>query len=159
MGLTEADWGVGGVREARRVLTSSSRTSAGVWEDKDPWRYFCWSGLLSQNRPETTGKCKTGCLLTGRWEMGKKKQRQVRMSTMMVIMFLSGVLICSDVTFDNRGFEACIKKMKHLTSKRCIGAWLVLREERPKLHSPDYHVTASVFASNEAHLSAVFFTL
>ncbi len=43
------------------------------------------------------------------------------------------------------------KKTKHLTLKRCIGAWFVLPKARDlwrlKLHSPENHVTASVSAS------------
>ncbi len=43
------------------------------------------------------------------------------------------------------------KKSKHLTLKRCIGAWFVLPKARdrwrPKLHSPENHGTASVSAS------------
>ncbi len=55
------------------------------------------------------------------------------------------------------------QKTKHLTLKHCIGAWFVLPKAcdlwRPKLHSLENHVTASVSASNEAKHSAVSFIL
>ncbi len=75
-----------------------------------------------------------------------------------------GVSQSSDVTFDTEASnEACIKKPKHLTLKRRIGAWFVLPKARDllrlKLHSPENHVTASVSGSNEANHSAVSFTL
>ncbi len=75
-----------------------------------------------------------------------------------------GVSQSSDVTVDTEASnEACIKKPKHLTLKRRIGAWFVLPKARDllrlKLHSPENHVTASVSGSNEANHSAVSFTL
>ncbi len=69
MGLTEADGGVViGLREARRVLTSSSRTSAGVgsrgsMEVSVPVRFFCHG-----TRMRTQGKSakQTGLLIIRR---------------------------------------------------------------------------------------------
>ncbi len=42
--------------EVQRVLTSSSRTSAGVWCQGSMEVNVVGSGLLSQDRPETRGK-------------------------------------------------------------------------------------------------------
>ncbi len=78
---------------------------------------------LSQNRTEITGKCKTGCLLTGCWGMGKEKQRQVRMSTMMVRMFLSWVLRTSIAgSLEIADIESLENQWQTYTGKYSVGS-------------------------------------
>ncbi len=67
-------------------------------------------------------------------------------STQLLLTGYFLVMWCS-----TQRLRSLYKKTKHLTLKRCIGAWFVLPKARdlwrPKLHSPENHVTASVSAS------------
>ncbi len=78
MGLAEADWGLGaGMREARRVLTSSSRISASEG-DRGSIEMSVWVRSSSQIEPETTGKCNNRMIYWQKREHILKSKWQVR---------------------------------------------------------------------------------
>ncbi len=71
------------------------------------------------------------------------------------------IILCSDVTFDTEASKLVLKnETSHIEALyRSLILFAKSTWWRPKLNSPENHVTASVSASNEANLSAISFTL